>query len=85
MAPCEVPQRQIPLGCSPRCFGSKRPPVRIQLSRPNVQFMSVFWQARTTLKVVRPSSDQQLDADQWVRAVTDRGTKTHAQDFVSQD
>jgi len=38
--------------------------------------MSVFWQARTTLKVVRPSSDRQLDADQWVRAVTDRDTQT---------
>jgi hypothetical protein len=29
-----------------------------------------------TLKVVRPSSDRQLDADRWVRAVTDRDTQT---------
>jgi hypothetical protein len=38
--------------------------------------MSVLWQARTMLKVVRPSSDRQLDADPWVRAVTDRDTQT---------
>jgi hypothetical protein len=42
MAPREVPQEQIPWKLTSRCFGSKRPPVRVQLSRPNVLLMSVF-------------------------------------------